>query len=262
MLLLYITMEKFKGAGRWVPAFNALIIAASVALDSLVDYRNYMVTYMTIAVVSCSLFYYIWLHVQFVREHEQALMAEQRIQIMMTQIQPHFLYNTLSTIQALCRIDPEKAFTVTEKFGKYLRQNLDSLNRAELIPVSKELEHTRVYAEIEEIRFPNVHVEYDIQDADFSLPALSIQPLVENSIRHGVRIREEGIVKVSTRNIDGCHEIVISDNGKGFDTELAEQAVGTHIGIRNVRERLEKMCGGSLEIKSVIDEGTTITIRV
>ena len=181
---------------------------------------------------------------------------------MMSRIQPHFLYNTLSSIQALCRIDPEKAFDVTEKFGTYLRSNIDSLDRPDLIPFANELEHTRVYSEIEMIRFPNVRVDYDVTDAAFSVPALTMQPLVENAIRHCVRIRKEGVVAVSSRKTDLCHEIVISDNGKGFDTRLLKTAGGTHIGVRNVRERIEKMCGGTLTVESIPDKGTTVTIRI
>lgn len=265
--LIYLTVREFSHSGRketWIPMFNALLIVIAVIMDSIVWVDKYPTTFLTIAVVSCGIFYYIWLHLQFVRRHESALMAEQRIQIMMTQIQPHFLYNTLTTIQALCRIDPEKAFETTGKFGVYLRQNIDSLSQPDLISINKELEHTKVYADIEMIRFPNITVEYELEDTDFELPALTVQPIVENAIRHGVRIREHGIVKVITRRIPGHHEIVIDDNGKGFDTlgGAAEHTGTTHIGLGNVRERVERMCNGTVSIESVIDEGTTVTIRL
>ena len=217
--LVYLTIWEYghvRKVETWIPMFNALLIIASVVLDSIVDYRDYQITFLTITVVNSCVFYYIWLHLQFVREHEQALMAEQRIQIMMTQIQPHFLYNTLSTIQALCCTDPEKAFDVTEKFGIYLRQNIDSLEQPNLIPITKELEHTRIYAQIEMIRFQNIHMEYDIEDSEFSLPALTIQPLVENAIRHGVRIRKEGLVSVKTRKRAGYHEIDEKTSGRRY----------------------------------------------
>jgi len=189
-------------------------------------------------------------------------MAEQRIKIMMSQIQPHFLYNTLSTIQALCKTDPEKAFETTEKFGSYLRQNIDSLGQPKLIPVKKELDHVRIYAEIEELRFPGVKVEYETDDMDFMIPALTVQPLVENSVRHGVRKRGEGVITVRTRKTSGFHEITVHDNGIGFNVSAAENDDGTHIGLQNVRERVESMCGGTLTLESVIDEGTTVTILI
>ncbi|MBQ1397281.1 MAG: hypothetical protein IIY89_02165 [Clostridia bacterium] len=105
-------------------------------------------------------------------------------------------------------------------------------------------------------------MEYDIGDSHFLMPSLTLQPMVENAIRHGVRVRDEGIVRVITRRKDDYHEIMIQDNGCGFDLEKIEDADGTHIGIRNVRERLESMCGGALTIDSMIGEGTTVTIRI
>ena len=246
---------------KLIPILIVVMILLSVYLD-VWETDSLPVTFLTIAIVASSVFYYIWLHLQFVREHEDDLKAQSRIQIMMTQIQPHFLYNTLTTIQSLCRTDPEEAFNVTEKFGTYLRENLDSLNQTSLIPIQKELEHTRVYAEIEAVRFPRIRIEYDVGDTDFSVPALTVQPLVENAIRHGVRIRQNGLVTIATRRSDVGHEIIISDNGKGFDLKLLEQTDETHIGIRNVRERIETMCGGSLTINSQLDKGTVVTIRI
>ena len=262
--LLYRTLWRYRENRQkevWMPLFVTALILAACGMDYFSDKADQPVEFLTIAAVSSCVCFYIWLHLQFVREHERALRAEQRIEIMMTQIQPHFLNNTLSTIQALCRIDPEKAFNTTAKFGAYLQQNIDSLNQPDLIPLEKEIEHTRIYAEIEMIRFPNISVVYDLQDTDFSLPPLTIQPLVENAIRHGVRIRKSGLVTVRTLARDGCHEITIADNGKGFEPERALGS-GTHIGIQNVRERIERMCGGTLKIDSRIGEGTLVTIQL
>ena len=246
----------------FIPIGNASVIVAAVIVDMTIGSTVMYIAFLTVAVVSSCVFYYIWLHLQFVREHEQALLAEQRIQVMKSQIQPHFLFNTLSTIQALCRTDPEKAFHTIEKFGQYLRQNIDSLDQSDLIPFERELEHTRIYAEIEMIRFPSITVEYNISDNSFDVPALTVQPIVENAIRHGIRVRKNGIVSVSTFRTEDDHVIVIKDNGKGFDTEAAANADGTHIGIQNVRERVEKICGGSLDIESVPGKGTTVTIKI
>ena len=254
--------EPQKRKEAWVPMLSVALILGAVTLDYNVGVFPQPVTYLTIAVVISSVMFYIWLHLQFVREHEQALQAEQRIQIMMTQIQPHFLYNTIATIRALCRRDAKKAGEVAEKFGDYLRQNLDALGTVGLIPFRKELEHTQIYAEIEMVRFENIRVQYDVRDDLFSLPPLTVQPLVENAIRHGVRIREEGIVKVSAWRDENAHVIEVWDNGTGFDVKKIEEADNSHIGIRNVRERIEKMCGGSLKVESRMDEGTTVTITI
>ena len=264
--LLLLTAFEFgtvRSNGSWVPVFNTMLIILAVALDMTV-LSDYVipVTALTLAVVCSCILYYMWLHLQFVREHEEDLMAQQRIQIMMSQIQPHFLYNTISTIRVLCASDPDKAAKVAENFGVYLRQNLASIGVTETIPFGKELEHTRVYAEIEKVRFDTVQVEYDIQDMNFKVPPLTLQPIVENAIRHGIRIREEGIVRVSTRRTQDGHEITVWDNGDGFDAKKVEEADSTHVGIRNVRERIEKMCHGTFVIDSSPGSETKVTIRI
>ncbi len=263
--LVYLTLREYsqvKKVETWIPIINVVLIIASVVMDSIVDYHNYPITFTTIAVTCSVLFYYIWLHLQFVRQHESALRAEQRIQIMMTQIQPHFLYNTLATVKALCGKDPKKAAEVTDKFAVYLRQNLDSLGIAERIPFRKELEHTKVYVDIEMIRFDYIRVEYDIADDDFTVPPLTLQPMVENAIRHGVRIREKGYIKILTRRKGINHEIIIEDNGVGFNVKALTTDSNQHIGIKNVKERIETMCGGTLQIDSEVGKGTTVTIRI
>ena len=262
--LFTMTLREFHPAKRretWIPVLAVLMVAVSVMLDYSIAEGEQPIAFLTIAVAISCVFYYIWLHLQFVREHEQALLAEQRIQIMISQIQPHFLYNTLSTIQALCREDPPRAERVVKRFGTYLRQNIDSLNQSNLIPFERELEHTRVYADIEVERFPNITMVYDIRDEGFFVPALTVQPLVENAIRHGVRIREDGEVRVEAYREGDDHVIVIRDNGKGFDSALA-LGDGQHIGIHNVRERVEQLCGGSLSIDSRPGDGAVITVRV
>ena len=262
--LTVLTIRKFRNLRRLeilFPVLSVLLIISSVMLDYSVHDKIQIVTFLSIGIVVSSLFFYIWLHLQFVREYEKALEAEQRIQIMMSQIQPHFLYNTLSTIQSLCHMDPEKAYEITGKFSAYLRQNLDSLEKRELIPLSKELEHTRTYADIEIVRFPYIRIIYDMQDEAFLLPALSIQPIVENAIRHGARARKDGMVSIMTARSQTGHRIVIRDNGQGFDVEKTNETDG-HIGIRNVRERIERLCGGTLKIESRIGEGTTVMIDI
>lgn len=262
LVIVSIIEFRYRKSALWVVLANAGIVIISASLELTPAYIEYPVNYLTIAVVCCSVFYYIWLHLEFVREHEDALMAEQRIKIMMSQIQPHFLYNTLSTIQALCRTDPKKAFEVTEQFGTYLRHNIDSLDKPDLIPLKEELEHTNTYAQIEMIRFPKISVEYDIQADNIHLPALTIQPLVENAIRHGVRSRSEGRITVSTKEENGFYIIKVKDNGIGFNPENVNEMEGNHIGIANVKQRIEDMCSGTFEINSIIGEGTEITIKI
>jgi len=246
----------------WIPLFVAAIILLALLADSHVGDVPQPESFLTIAIVIACALYYFWLHLQFVREHERALEAEQRIQIMMSQIQPHFLYNTLATIRSLCLKSPETAARTIEQFSRYLRQNLDTLGRSDLIPFEKELDHTRIYAEIEMQMFPYIHVEFDIADDGFMLPALTVQPLVENAIRHGVRAREDGRILVRASAVPGGHEVVISDNGLGFNPDAVSAEQGSHIGIKNVRERIEKQCKGTLTVESAPGEGTVATLFI
>ena len=263
--LLVLTVREY-GAGDhrelWLPVVSAAVVVAGTVMDTLDQTAWQRIDFLTMSIVCSCYFYFIWLHLQYVHEHEEETAAGQRMQIMMTQIQPHFLYNTLATIQVLCRTNPEKAFETTGMFARYLRQNIDSLDQPALIPLQKELEHTRIYTEIEMIRFPNVRVEYRTDEMDISIPALTIQPLVENAIRHGVRIREEGLVTVETRRAGRFHEIIIADNGIGFDPAILQTKPSGHIGLRNVKERLENMCSAEVTIESVPQAGTRITIRI
>ena len=264
--LVYLSLRDYSRVHRadsLIPIANAALIILSVGIDTVLDYREYPISFLTIAVVMCTLFYYIWLHLQFVRRHEQALQAEQRIQIMMTQIQPHFIYNTIATFKALCRIDPARAEELADKFGSYLRQNLDSLDVQGCIPFERELQHTKLYADIEMVRFENIHVDYDIRDPDFLIPPLVLQPMVENAIKHGVRSCEDGRVLVMTRLEEDGHVIEITDNGVGFDPNRSADPSGrSHIGLANVRERVAALCGGTLTIDSAPGEGTSVRIRI
>lgn len=264
LYLFIVSLKKYRPKHKSdivLLVFSAVIIVLGTYLDSCVGSQRQMVTFLTISMLISSMMYYRWMNVQFVHKHESDFAAQQRIKIMMTQIQPHFLYNTLSTIQALCLTNPEEAYEITGKFGKYLRQNIDSLEEPELITFDKELEHTKIYTEIEKVRFPDINVIYNIEDCEFSLPALTVQPIVENSIRHGIRNVENGTVTITVKKQSGCHTITVADNGKGFDVDSARKS-GTHIGIKNVKERVEKMCGGNLTVDSEIGKGTTTTIKI
>ena len=127
-------------------------------------------------------------------------LREQRLSLMLSQIQPHFLYNTLNTITALCRVNPKLAEETTIKFSGYLRENMYSMGENYTNPFSKELDHTNIYLDIEKLRFGDrVKVEYDIKSDDFNMPTLTLQPIVENAVKHGICSKlEGGTIKIST----------------------------------------------------------------
>ena len=266
---IVMTIRVFEPKTRretWLPVLMFELIIGALALDFNTYDFDYPVNYLTIAVVIDCVINYIWLHLKFVREHEQALQAEQRIQIMMTQIQPHFLYNSLTVIQELCRSDPAQAEAATVQFANYLRGNMDALQTNTPIPFGQELEHTRQYLALEEMRFEDkLTVRYDIQCESFVLPNLTLQPIVENAVRHGVRGNADGRgeVVIATRETPDRYEITVKDNGPGFDPEKQPKDQGSsHVGIQNVRQRLAQMCGGELKIESIPGAGTCVTIAL
>lgn len=196
-------------------------------------------------------------------EKEKEL-AESRISIMLSQLQPHFMYNVLNSIYYLCGSNPDEARTAIDKFADYLRNNMESVQQAELIPFEKEYEHIQTYLDLEKIRFgDDLEIIYDIGFTNFKVPPLTVQPLVENAVKHGVtKKRGGGSVTISTRETAEACIITISDTGKGFDLQNYENDGRLHVGIKNVRERLEVMAGGKLEITSEKDIGTKAAVTI
>lgn len=197
------------------------------------------------------------------KEQDKEL-AEKRIAIMISQIQPHFLYNILGSIEWLCETNPKKAQEATDELARFLRGNMGSLNSTSTIPARRELEHIRSYLNLEKIRFgEKLKVRYEIENSDFFLPALSLQPLVENAVRHGVTKREEGgTIVVGMRETWHEYVVTIQDDGVGFDPRERKQDGRDHVGIDNVRSRLEAQCGGILRIMSEKGKGTLAEVRI
>ena len=184
--------------------------------------------------------------------------------IMISQIQPHFLFNSLASISALCDIDPELAQEATNHFAKYLRMNLNSINQNKIISFKTELEHIKTYLWLEKIRFDTrLNVEYYIMTEDFNIPALSIQPIVENAIRHGLCQKTEGgTVSISTFETINEYRIIVKDDGIGFNMMYTPSGDQVHIGLKNCQERIRTLCNGTVDIQSSIGNGTIITVHI
>ncbi len=190
-----------------------------------------------------------------------AELAQSRMATLISQIHPHFIYNTLGSIEQLCELDPPKAAKLVNDFSKYLRGNFSEIDNPKLIRVSKELEHTEYYISIEKVRFPDIEFITEMTCSDFSIPALTIQPIVENAIKHGVLKKEEGgTVRVKIYETDSSYFISVKDNGVGFDVSEMQQT--NHVGLRNIRSRLDAMCGGVLHVESIIGVGSKITVEI
>lgn len=191
---------------------------------------------------------------------ELAVMQNQ-VSVMLSQIQPHFLYNSLSTIQVLCQMDPALAQEAMGHFIQYLRANMDSLNQKGRISFEQELNHVKNYLYIEKLRFGRkLEVVYELSTEAFNCPPLCLQTMVENAVKHGVCNKKGGgtvWIRSYKTAVGVCVEV--EDNGVGFDTEQVPEDGKSHIGIINTRRRVEEE-GGRIEIRSRIGEGTIVRI--
>ena len=200
-------------------------------------------------------------------------LRESHMRLMMSQIRPHFIYNTLNAIYVLCGKDPEGARKAIYDFSKYLRINFEHMDRTEPVAFKEELQHVKFYLSIEQLRFPDaLQVEYDIKETDFTLPALSLQPIVENAVRHGIRGKNTtGTIKISSFTENGGAYVVVEDDGEGFDVAAWEKNIREsggegkdgrrHVGLANVRDRMQEY-GGRLVIESKVGKGTQMILCI
>lgn len=229
------------------------------------------VSYLSLAIIVSMI--YIGIDIEQDREllkqkaeiaKQEAENTDMKVNLMMSQIQPHFLYNTLSTIAYLCRHDPKDAENAVNEFSDYLSGNLRSINTMRPIMFETELEHVENYLKIQKRRFPQrLIVEYDIKVKDFRIPALALQPIVENAVKHGAEKRlEPTTVRIASNETEGEYRITVSDNGPGFDINEPPSDDRPHIGIASTKSRLSNLVNGRLEIDSTIGAGTAVTIVI
>ena len=246
----------------FVQLFIALLIVVATTLDSFGgEWRFFQVPLILPTIVICVVFEYIWLHLQYVREHEQGMMAQQRIKMLVSQIHPHFIYNCLTVISAYLD-EPKKAEEALENFTSFLRGSIDHLDTSECIEAGKEFEIVGHFLYLEKERFgDDLKIEYNVTDTDYKLPAYTVQTLVDNAIRHGIANRKGGgTLTLSAYETDRYHVIEVGDDGPGFSEE--EDKSRAHIGLNNVKERVEYMCSGSLLIESRKGKGTVVIVRI
>jgi hypothetical protein len=199
---------------------------------------------------------------RLLREKEEEL-RNARISSLMQQIRPHFIYNTLTSIYVLCRDNPTMAMQVVQDFTAYLQANFTAIAATEPIPFPEELRHTKSYLAVESIRYgERLSVAFDTKHTAFRLPALTLQPIVENAVKHSLSQAKGKMVQitVSTRAEDGWSIITVTDNGPGL--EMKKDDSEFHIGLQNVQNRLRMMSGGELTLQSIPALGTTVTVRI
>ena len=261
-LMLLVTLFNKKLVLREKIAFACYCLLPLVAIFLQNAFKGYAIAYASIIIAIEILFFFVNVSKNIQLAEEQQKNKEAQIRVMMSQIQPHFIYNSLSAISTLISIDPSKAQKALDDFTEYLRHNISSLTETRLIPFENELKHIETYVSLEKIRFKErVNIDYDIKAKAFNVPPLSIQPIVENAIKHGILKKVEGgTIKLITYENEKAFVVEVIDNGIGFNIDDVDFASNKHFGINNIKHRLNTMCNASIEISSVKNEGTKVVI--
>jgi sensor histidine kinase YesM len=277
-LIYKISVEVSKKKRFSIP----FLIATCILVASLVIDNYFINGYISKNVefvfpVAGTIFILIVLLVQIVRigeayvaeKHAAELkeeLADINMRLMLSQIKPHFLYNALNTIKYLIKKDPKTAEQVVVKFSKYLRANMDSLTQKTPLPVEKELDHVANYTDIEQHRFGNrLNVVYDIGCKNFVILPLTIQPIVENAIKHGINQKPEGgTVTIKTYDDEEFFYVDITDDGVGFDVNKKpdENDERSHVGVNNIKTRLREMLKATVEVESTVGVGTKVLVKI
>ena len=270
VLLLWEMARRYRG--DYSPAFRVMVfgvvvfilsIAAEMIAHQFYLYREPihggslfsigLLVYVVCVVFSSVLRYFA--NQRRMAELERSL-TDQRLTMMAGQMQPHFLSNTLLSIQELCYTDPEQAADAIVTFSTYLRTNIDFLGLREPVPFEKEYRYIRDYMKIEKLRFGDeLSFVADVETADFCVPALTVQPLVENAVRHGIRGRSGGgTVWLAVRRESDTVLISVRDDGVGFDPAAVKAR-----SLESTAARLAEV-DGELSVSSEVGKGTEITI--
>lgn len=259
--LIILIINRYVYTKRFFIAF--LILIVSTAIGTIIHAFSAALAILNISVCLNTLVMYMLIVTEQINKYiqQQADIANQKANIMVLQMRPHFIYNTMTDIYYLCEQNPKEAQQVTLDFITYLRKNFNAIVSENPVPFNDELEHARAYLSVESTRYDeNLIVEYNIEHRNFLIPPLTLQPLVENAVRHGLD-PDGGQLKIiiqTHQTINGS-VIIVSDNGPGFDTANAFESAGA---LSNIKQRLEMMCKGTLKIDSTEDKGTTVTIFV
>ncbi len=240
-------------------AFPLLCLALTVMWSILgVPYEVSSLTYIFLLLAAYVVFFGDYIESKELLLRQKAEMAELKSELMLSQLNPHFIANTLNSIVALCRFDPPEAEKATRLFAGYLRENYVDMTGNQMIPFDKELQNIKNYIAIEQIRFPDLTTDYSISCTQFLIPTMTMQPLVENAITHG--IHGSGLITISAAETPDAYTVRIADNGVGFSEPPRDGR--KHLGIANCRSRLQMFCGGSLSIRNRISGGTECEIVI
>jgi sensor histidine kinase YesM len=222
--------------------FNTLVVAIGITLSALGMFVIILIDHIE----------------KFLRQQHEIL--GQQANILVLQMRPHFIYNTMTSIYYLCSQNPKQAQKVMLDFTNYLRKNFMAITHKGTILFSEELEHTKAYLSIEQAQFEeNLFIEYDTPYVNFKIPPLTLQPIVENCIKHGLDLNSDPLnILILTRETESGNEIIVEDNGAGFELDDGRE----NFALKNIQKRLEMFCEGNLSIYPRECGGTIVKIFI
>ena len=260
----YIILRRDRFSKSQIKAFLLfLLIPLACILIQMFSYGLLMIVIGT-SVAALFMFGYLMTDIAAEQIRQKEENAKLKTETAVLQMRPHFIYNTMTSIYYLCEQDPKKAQKVTLDFTTYLRKNFNAIARQDMIPFDEELVHTKAYLAVEQVRFEDtLIVEFNTPHTEFCLPPLTLQPIVENSVKYGVDPEESVplIITITTQKTDDGSIITIEDTGPGIDN--AGNNNQPHTAILNIQKRLALMCRGTLTIRNRENgPGTIATIFI
>ncbi|MBR2189734.1 MAG: histidine kinase [Eubacterium sp.] len=261
-MLVLLLFRKRVGIKRMLtlltlPAFPLLMALLEYFIDGL--YIRNQAIFLSLLII------YTRYHLETTRELEEAenALVRSKVDLMTGRMRPHYIYNVLTTIYYLCEEDPAKAQEAISIFSNYMNDTLEALQSRELVPLCHERKTIRNYLALEKIRYGDqlkiVH-HSEVDEEQIKIPPLSVQPLVENAVRHGFSEKND-VVTVQIEAIQAAPDMVeihVHDNGAGYEPEQIQPGEGLY----NVRERIRLQCGGTLTMESAPGQGTTAVLRI
>ena len=246
---------------RYLVAFLIYLLPFTVFLTvhAFIDIAPFL--FSGVGICAFSMCYFIVSDQIIHNFHQQREIANQRASVMVLQMRPHFIYNTMMSIYYLCKQDADKAQQVTLDFTTYLRKNFTAVASEEAVPFKDELEHTKAYLAVEQAQHEDMLcVDYDTPHIDFKVPPLTLQPLVENAVKHSLDPNGEALhIYVKTRLTDSGNEIIVENNGLDYQPSTDNEP---HTALANIHQRLNMMCKGTLKITPREGGGTVVKVTI
>ena len=260
IFIFSVTDKKMNVREKTAFALYCTLPLIAIVLQNI--FKGYAIAYASIIIAIEILFLFLSVQKTIELAKQEEKNKDAQIKIMLSQIQPHFIYNALSAILTLIPMDPSKAQAALKDFTLYLRMNLSSLTETRLIPFTKELQHIQAYVSLEQLRFgERLKVIYDVRTTGFLIPPLSIQPLIENAIKHGILQKiEGGTLIIKTYEVPLAFIVEIIDDGVGFNMNDVNFDENNNFGLQNIKYRLNKICQADMDIQSEIGKGTTVKV--